>query len=179
MKVTLDHNCLINLANNTDVGQKVKAIIESETNECFIVNIGASEMRERGILPDRYDQFENFLSEIGLSHLERINPIGIFDVTFFDYCVYASEDDSELINKIKMILFPNELEGNISEEGLDSEFGRKWLNRLCDIHSMWCHINSGNDIFLTADKNFSKKTKKPQLINLGAKDIMHPNDVSI
>ncbi len=177
MKITLDHNCLINLANDNEVGKKIRNIVDSKKHVCFVVNIGASEMRERGILPDHYEQFEEFLTEIGLSHLDRIDPIAIFDVTFWDRCVYSGDDAERLINDIESILFPNKLEGDIAKEGLDSKYGRKWLNRLCDIHTMWCHINNENDIFLTSDKNFMKETKKQKLIELGEKSIKHPNEL--
>ncbi|MGY0588423.1 MAG: hypothetical protein ACW7DY_22285 [Paraglaciecola chathamensis] len=179
MKITLDHNCLINLANNTAVGRQVRKIVDSPETECFVVNIGASEMRERGVLPNHYDLFEKFLTGIGLYDLKRINPLAIIDVTYWDHSVRASDGSIELLNDIELILFPNILDGNIADEGIDSKFGRKWLNRICDIHSMWCHINNGNDIFLTADKNFMKKTKLPHLIELGANSIMHPNDVNV
>jgi len=51
MKITLDHNCIIHLVNQTEIGTKVKAIISDKGNECFVVNIGASEMREKGVRP--------------------------------------------------------------------------------------------------------------------------------
>jgi hypothetical protein len=53
-------------------------------------------------------------------------------------------------------------------EGLDSLIGTKWLNRLCDAHSLWCHIHYKNELFLTSDGNFMKKTKLPRLLALGA-----------
>lgn len=172
MKITLDHNCLIHAANNTDIGKKVKNIVNIENIKCFVVNIGASEMREKGIVPDRYDLFEQFLHEIGFSDFERLNPLGIYDVTFYDHCVYAGERDQDLLLKIESVLFPERQdELNFSE--------RKQINRLCDIHSMWCHISNDNDIFLTADKNFMKQTKYPKLLELGAKDIKHPNDINV
>jgi hypothetical protein len=72
MKITLDHNCLINVENNTEIGGKIRAINESPENECFIVNIGASEWRKRGIKPNRYDLFQDLLVSIGLDDLKRL-----------------------------------------------------------------------------------------------------------
>lgn len=179
MKITLDHNCLIDLANLTEAGQTIKSIIDSPKFECSIVNIGASEMRENGILPDRYDLFDKFLMSIGVEKLERISPMFLFDVTFLDYSILSDDKMSELAKRIELVLFSNPLKGNIEREGLDSLFGKKWLNRLCDVHSMWSHINNENDIFLTSDKNFMKKTKLPNLILLGAKSIKHPFEIDI
>jgi len=60
---------------------------------------------------------------------------------------------------------------------LDSQKGRKLLNQVCDVQSMWCHIRKGNDVFLTTDRNFSKTTKLDKLLALGAKRICHPIDL--
>lgn len=174
MNITLDHNCLINVANETEDGECIRQLIDTNHYTCFIVNIGASEIREKGVRPDRYDLFERFLEEIGLDHLERLNPVGVYDLTFYDQCIYAGEKDQELLNHIEEILFPIPLNELAEDETFDSELGKKHINRLCDIHSMWCHINYGNDIFLTSDKNFMKKTKVPKLIEIGAKQISKP-----
>ena len=60
---------------------------------------------------------------------------------------------------------------------LNSQRGRKWLNKMCDVQSMWCHIHNGNDLFVTTDRNFRKKSKLPKLVKLGAGCIVHPNDL--
>jgi hypothetical protein len=54
---------------------------------------------------------------------------------------------------------------------------RKKLNQLCDSQGIWCHIQYGNDVFLTTDRNFTKVTKLPKLIALGAKRICHPGEL--
>ncbi|MEJ2147778.1 MAG: hypothetical protein P8020_21900 [Acidobacteriota bacterium] len=73
-----------------------------------MVNIGASEMRQKGITPDHYEKFEELLEKTGIDGLPRLNPIGIFDVTFFDRCVFANEDMKKLVDEIESILFPNQ-----------------------------------------------------------------------
>lgn len=158
----------------SEIGVTIKSIISDPTNECFVVNIGASEMRERGIRPDNFKLFENLLASAGIDHLPRINPMLIFDVSFFDRCVFGSDETVKLSEDINSILFGNSDPISIETEGIDSQAGRKWLNRLCDVHSMWCHIQNNNDVFLTADGNFTKETKLPQLLELGAGRICHP-----
>ena len=64
MRVTLDHNCLIDVANATDLGRQVLAVSESPEYECYIVNIGASEILKRGVRPNNYATFDAFLTEI-------------------------------------------------------------------------------------------------------------------
>jgi hypothetical protein len=177
MKITLDHNCIINLENGTEIGRRVAAIVSAEGNQCFVVNIGASEMRQKGVAPDHYEKFEELLESARIAHLPRLNPMGIFDVTFWDRCVWADDEMIKLSNAIEAVLFPGVPNVDIATEGLDSPAGRKWLNRLCDVHSMWCHIQNGNEVFLTTDTNFTKKTKLARLIALGARKINHPNEL--
>ncbi len=177
MKITLDHNCIIHLENATDIGKAVQAIVGSIGTECFVVNIGASEMRAKGVRPDKYERFEELLGQTGLSHLPRLNPMMIFDVTFWGRCVGADDSTMKLAADIEDALFGEAKKIDIASVGLDSPEGGRWLNRLCDVHGMWCHIQSGDDVFLTTDGNFSQETKLPRLLALGARRICHPKEL--
>ena len=177
MKITLDHNCIINLVNKTNIGIKLNSILAKEENECFVVNIGASEMRKKGVRPDHYDKFEELLVLAEIAHLQRLNPMMILDVTFWDRCVLSNDATIKLAEEIDKVLFGNVQNIDITEVGIDSSAGRKWLNRLCDVHSMWCHIHNKNGVFLTTDGNFMKETKLPGLISLGAGSVCHPDSL--
>lgn len=177
MKITLDHNCIIHLENRTDIGRKVEEIVVNQNNQCFVVNIGASEMRQNGIVPEHYERFEELLNFARIAYLPRLDPMGIFDVTFWDRCVFADDEMIKLSDDIEAILFPNQRTADIAGAAIDSPEGRKWLNRLCDVHTMWCHIKYGNEVFLTTDSNFTKPTKLPRLIALGAGRICHPENL--
>jgi hypothetical protein len=179
MKITLDHNCIIYLERRTEIGLLVKSIVENPSNECFVVNIGASEMRARGIRPDSYERFEELLVAARIDHLPRVNPMLIFDVTFLDMCVLASDKMIQLAQDIESVLFCNAPAIDIANEVMDSPVWRKWLNRICDVHSLWCHIQNGNEVFLTTDGNFTKETKLPKLIALGAGRICHPAQLCV
>jgi hypothetical protein len=177
MKITLDHNCIIDLASRTEVGRAVEAVVSNPEHECFVVNIGASEMREFGIRPDCYSKFEELLEQAGIIFLPRLNPMLIYDVTFWDRCVWGSNRTIQLAEQIESVLFGKAAIVDIRSAGIDSPEGKKWLNRLCDIHSMWCHIQNENDIFLTSDVNFKKLTKLPKLQSLGARRICTPGEL--
>lgn len=177
MKLTLDHNCIINAANQTTIGKRVQALASDETNSCYVVDIGASEMREKGVFPDHYDRFVELLTLAQLEHLPRLSPPLILDVTFFDRCVLTDEDGVKLAEAIDQALFSGSRPIDIGAVGLDSPDGKKGLNRLCDVHSLWCHIQNGNDVFVTTDKNFTKQSKMSKLLTLGAGRICHPNQL--
>jgi hypothetical protein len=177
MKITLDHNCLIHLADQTNTGIRVKAILSNKENKCFVVNIGASEMRKKGVRPDHYDKFEELLDLSGIANLPRLNPMMMLGVTFLEKCIFADDAMIELAANIEDVLFGKAQKIDIAVDGLDSTAGRKWLNRICDVHGMWCHIYNGNDVFLTTDGNFKRETKLPRLIALGAGRICYPNEL--
>lgn len=177
MKLTLDHNCIIDMVSGNEVGKVLRRIVDSQENECYVVEIGASEMREKGVRPDRYDLFEQLLAQAGIAHLPRLSPMLILAVTFWDRCVWPDGPMIKLAESIESILFGDSPRIDISISGLESQAGRKWLNRLCDIHTMWCHIQSGNDAFLTSDRNFVKESKLPQLVAVGAKRICKPAEL--
>jgi hypothetical protein len=177
MKVTLDHNCLIHLRNRTAIGEKIEAIVLRDNIQCFVVNIGASEMREDGVRPDQYDKFEELLQNAGVAHLSRLNPMAIWDVTFWDRAVWADDQMLKLSNEIRYVLFGNSPRIDIVAVGMDSPPGKKWLNQECDIQGMWCHLQNANDVFLTTDNNFTKETKLPKLIAMGVGAISHPSDL--
>jgi hypothetical protein len=174
MRITLDHNCIIHLEQRTEIGAQVETIVTTPSNQCYVVNIGASEMREKGVRPEHYERFEELLTAARIEHLPRLNPMLIFDVTFWDRCIWASDEMTVLAQNIESTLFGNAQPIDVAGEGLDSPAGRKWLNRICDIHTMWCHIQNGNEIFITTDGNFKKATKLPKLHALGAGRICHP-----
>lgn len=177
MKITLDHNCIINLENRTATGKIIEAIVCNDSNRCYVVNIGASEMRERGVRPDKYDKFEELLESAHIAHLPRLNPMMISNVTFWGRCVWRGEQSNKLAADIEEALFSKAPAIDISSAPIDSPLWRKWLNRQCDVQGMWCHIKHQNDIFLTTDHNFTKKTKLPRLLALGAGRIRSPEDV--
>ena len=84
---------------------------------------------------------------------------------------------NKLADAIEEVLFGRARTIDIASVDLDTPAGKKWLNRQCDVHSMWCHIRNGNEVFLTTDRNFTKKSKLTKLIDLGAGRICHPNEL--
>jgi hypothetical protein len=175
--VTLDHNCVIDALNGTESGLAIQAALARGEYAAHIVNIGASEMRERGVRPDRYDQFESLLQQAGLSQLPRLAPMGIYDVTFWGRCVFANEEMGKLAADIETVLFGNTPRPNLASDGFDSPGGKKLLNRICDVHTMWSHIHYKNDVFCTSDSNFFKESKLAALVQLGARLIVRPRDL--
>lgn len=182
MKVTLDNNCLISLDNEDKDSTVIQKIIDLQSKgvaQVFIPAISASENQQGGKAHANFQEFEHFLKRIGCYDCYLLNPIGYFDLTFWDHCVYGP---SELEKPIHNILFPRipfEYGNYCRLLGIDPSSGtvdKKWRNAKCDVLAIWCHIHYGNDIFITNDGNFHKATKKSRLIALGAKEILRPRE---
>ena len=172
MKITFDHNCVIHLENGGETADRIRSIVDNPAHRSFVVNVGASEMQRFGVRPDNYGAFEELLTRVGIAHLPRLDPIGIWNVTFWDHSVFAGDEDAKLLQSIQTILFPPD---ELADDAHMDQ--RKALNRLCDALTMWCHISFRNDMFLTTDGNFVKATKRSRLVELGAGVIRHPRDL--
>jgi hypothetical protein len=141
--------------------------------------IGASERQRTGGYAKNFSDFKAKLAAVGFGSLELLPPLGYWDLCFWDYFVWADENDT-LERKIHDVLFPN-IEFVWPEyakaRGLPIETQDKnWRNAKCDVLSLWCHIKHGGGIFVTSDSNFHSKTKIRQLEALGTGAIAFPND---
>jgi hypothetical protein len=185
MKVTLDHNCLIALENNESEAPYIKELIAMHDDKKVavrVVGIGASERLNGGTYAANFDEFKKRIAAIGLAHVEILKPIGYFDITFWEWCVYGDEQTMQFERKIHEALFPDidfDYQAFCQNHELDpsnsSKMGQQWRNKKCDVLTIWSHIFYGGDIFVTADiRAFLSETKKPRLIALGAGDILAP-----
>lgn len=174
MKLTLDHNVIIDLAHGCANVARLREILVANEHEAYVVEMGASEMRKMGVRPDRYDLFEELLKQAGVESLPRLTPMMIWDVTFWDHGLWADESMVELATQVERILFGQSESIDIAAERQDSSKYAVWLNRLCDVHTMWCHLHYKNEMFVTSDRNFHKSSKRPPLVSLGAGQIRRP-----
>ena len=177
MRVTLDHNVIIDMANENPKVDSLKRGIASGSYRAYVVEIGASEMRQRGIRPDRYDLFEGLLREARLESAVRLPPMMIWDVTFWDHGLWCDDAMAARAKEIEDVLFGQSAPIDIANVASDSPEAAAWLNRICDVQSMWCHLHNENDIFVTSDGNFHKATKVPRLLNMGARRIARPEEL--
>lgn len=172
MKCTLDHNCLIALKEQEESAIALRSLLERPDHQCFVVNVGASEMQKYGVIPDNYAAFERLLEDIEVDQLPRLDPIGVCDVTFVDRCIWASAEDCQLLVTIQGILF--EAERGWRGEPSGVTLTRRERNRLCDALSVWCHIHYGSDVFVSMDGNFLKHRKLAALQRIGVEQVWNP-----
>ena len=82
-----------------------------------------------------------------------------------------------LANEIESVLFGETPRIEVTGEAEDSPKFAAWLNRICDVQTMWCHLHHGNNVFVTSDRNFHKATKLPRLVAMGAGRIAKPEEL--
>ena len=184
MKFTLDMNCVIHLEEGTPEANSLFQIVEAHRDgrvQLRVPGIGASERQRDGAQSPTYTPFIGKLQAAGLASAEVLAPLACFDVTYWDNCILADDQMIALEEQIHAILFPT-AEFSYSKfcqrHGLDPKgqpIDKRWLNRTCDVASLWCHIHYDGDVFVTTDKNFHKQSKKSALEFLGARQIEYPS----
>lgn len=184
MKITLDSNCLISLKTRDGEYAAVRALVDLHPDETivYIPAIAASENQRGNVSRSNFVEFQESLAEIGCEKCALLMPMAYLDICYLDYAIPVDEQMVTLERRIHDILFPSipflyaEYSGN---SGLDRDRAvgaRKWIRAKCDVQAIWCHIHGKNDIFVTQDGNFHKRTKKPRLADLGAPEILRPSE---
>jgi hypothetical protein len=181
MRITLDTNGIIDLEENRPSAAAIRQLIAAHNNgkiTLCVSAIAASERYRDGQGEPNFGLFEQKLGEVGLVGVELLNPPGIWGVTFWDHCVWA-DHMQPMEGQIRQLLFPTlnveNIPGELDEQRKRRE--RKALNAACDILGMWCHITYHGSVFVTRDGNFHRKAKKAGLLQLGAGQILNPEDV--
>ncbi len=179
--LTFDFNCIISLENNDEFSTHLQKLIELHDRDLVNISvpaISASEKLPNGEYVDNIQKFIDRVSKLSTRRFEILKPMLIFDMTYWDYCIWADDAMIELEKDIRLILFPNfpksyaeyAKKQNINPEILVP----KWRNSECDVVSLWCHIIYQHDVFVTNDNNFHRQLKKEKLLKLGSKKIIRP-----
>lgn len=187
LTITIDTNILVDLeagAPRTAPVQRLLGDAHGRTVKVHLPAIMASERQRGGRYLDDFDAFVRRATDVGFPEDALVYLIGCWGVTFWERCLWASDESAALERTIHSILF--EHRPFECPEGLGSEFKVDsphpdyvaWRNAKCDVLMMWCHIHYGADVFITADENFQKASKKTRLIEIGAKHIIAPEEVA-
>ena len=170
---TLDTNCIIAVEEARPESEAILKLANAHrlgNASVALVAISASERQKNGNNLETFTIFKERLKQLGLGHLDLLEPMLYFDVTFFDYCLWTDETMVLLEHDIHKVLFPNIdfLWSTYCEShGLNPMSdcpNHKWRNAKCDVQAYWSHAYRKRDVFVTSDQNFHKKTKQSQLI---------------
>jgi hypothetical protein len=181
MRFTLDTNCLIDVEEERPNATFIKDLVSLHGNNGInvsICSIGASERQRTGGYAKTFSEFQAKLELIRFECLELLQPLAYSDISFFDHCILADENDT-LEQDIHNVLFPNiqfPWADYASARGLALDPIKNWINAKCDVLTLWCHIKRGGGIFVTSDKNFHAASKQVKLKALGVGSIAYPED---
>jgi hypothetical protein len=174
---TLDTNCVIAVEAEEPEAGSIRSLVAAHlahTADVAVVAISASERQRGGSRISNFQEFRSRLDRLGLGALAIVRPLCYFDVTFFDYCLFAGDAEVRLERAIHETLFP----GIPFDSTPNSPPSQSWLNAKCDVQALWSHINAGRDVFVTSDRNFHAISKKPKLARLGAGNIIYPRQAA-
>jgi hypothetical protein len=174
LRFTLDTNCLIALENNETSAGAIRALAdahEAAKANVAVVAVSASERPAQAPIRN-FEEFQRRLARLKLESLEIVLPLHYWDVCFWDWWIWGSDEMYAFERMIHEVLFPTTSylwSDYAAANGLDPEIKTSdWHNRKCDVLALWSHIHAGRDVFVTNDGRFHKRTKKPALIGLGA-----------
>ncbi len=184
IRVTLDTNELFNIHYRTGDIDGLGCLMELHSRgiiKICIPAISASENRPGGLQFRNYTEFEAFVASLGFKNYEELSPILLLDKGYIGHGLSSNPIRLRLAHSIHAILFPTmAFDSPNHETGSDASFtpghARKWLNAICDTMAIWSHIHHRADFFVTEDRNFQKQTKKPRLLELGARQICTPSE---
>jgi hypothetical protein len=177
--------CIIDLEQNREDAPQIRRLAEMHRNKEInlrVVAASASELKlDKATHPRHIDEFRQRITSTELGDASILPTLFYSGVSFPDYCLLGHRWLNQLDKEIHAVLF--------SEDEMEySSFCRKygynerakeewneWVRRKCDVLTPWSHIWYDGDIFVTADNNFLR-TKRPRLIELGARKIMKPTE---
>lgn len=169
----LDKNCLVDLAENRQPwAGYLRPIVEAHrcgAIELAAPGITASENQPEGAQAS-WEEFEELLARAGLSDARVVPTIFRWGIGFWGKGLWSSGEAAELERQIGAVLFPNfDLE--------DTSEWAKWVNRLCDVLTVWSHIWHKTDALLTRDGRILRK--RNALADLGATRIEAPEHFDV
>jgi len=106
------------------------------------------------------------------------------DVGFYGVGYIPNAPMIELERRIHAVLHPD-VESSLADfcgaRGLNPgnrPLPHRWRNAKCDVQMLWSHIHHQRSGFVTRDGNFRKASKVPKLLELGAGQILGPNEAA-
>jgi len=180
---TLDSNCIISIDEGGENAAFVHRLVDAHAAgkaQVAIVALAAAEKQRTGSYLDNLDAFRDRLAALNLAHLEILKPMAYFDISFPNWCIEADDAMAALEKQIHDIVFPQSKftwQDYADANGLDPDSlspQGEWRSRKCAVQDMWSHIHNKRDVFVTADGEFHKPTKKAALFALGAGQIERP-----
>jgi hypothetical protein len=174
VRLTLDHNCIINLENRTGQHAAIEKLIALHRSGAAWVALGVISASEnvRSGRPS-YAAFVERIANLGLSDLPQILPEARVDMAYIGLSTYAGDDG--LDRKVRDIIHPSFENYEVAmKANFTHSIGRKQRNALCDVDAVVAHIRHDHDVFVTEDRHFLDR--RVQLAPLGVRHVLTPEE---
>lgn len=168
IEVVFDTNIVIDIEQKRECYKNIIKLLTLEKEGNLKIYIPAIIGSEKTISKEKitnFNEFKKYMKELGFENTEQLKPICYYDLTFYDYCIYAEEKSAKLLEKIHNVLF-NKIEFNYGEfcknRGVDSseKISKKWGNAIIDALILWSTVYYSKKILVTRDSNFHKHKQK-------------------
>jgi hypothetical protein len=180
--ITFDWNCLIAVEQSEPASDYVQALVEAHKAgkiSVGITTVSASEtLKGSKSFPASASQFTERLKALGWEELDLVLGPAVIGLTYYDMCKYVDEAFEAERDAIWATMFPHipqKQEAGNSEPELWSASDSKWRNAWCDVHTLWTHIDSGRDVFVTMNTHDFQR-HSDDLLNLGLTGLMTPEE---
>ena len=157
---TLDWNCVIAVESSESHGSCVLELVEKHRAgdiDVAITTVSAAEnLAGSRVFPASAKEFNRRIANLGWGDLPLELGPAVISLSYIGMSKIVSSSFTDEINKIWSILAPNvqrALPKGLSQEELWSKKYSKWRNAWCDVHTLWTHISSGRDVFISLNTN--------------------------
>lgn len=174
-RITIDHNSIVALEKvdaqdlpspkDIEIATAMKGILGLAADgkvSMVIPAIGASEKQKHGKRIANFKDFKAKLQRLGIVPSEYSLPEFRLSMSFIGHAKLGLKGPEWLAlqQEIKAIIHPS-MDWNDTKH-------KNWLNRYCDVATMFAHLQANADLFITDDKTFLSDKKKKALLALGA-----------
>jgi hypothetical protein len=142
------------------------------------IDLAIVEMAPIDDFGDAIESFEQAVHRLGLGAVNSCLPMCDDDAGVFDKCAPRTEVGIGLQHRIHQTLFPNrvfDLDDARKRYGVverdRKKFRQKWVESRRSVQTVWAHIMSGRDVFVTNNQNYFKWKKRPLLRAIGINSI--------
>jgi hypothetical protein len=174
-KVTIDHNSIVAL-HKRDAGLQLSPkdseiatamdgmikLAQIGDIEFVMPAIAANERQQKGQQIGNFEEFVKRVEKLRIKPAIYSLPEMRTDMSYMGHATigFSGPEWYVLLREIQQIIHP-------AMDWDDTEH-KNWLNRYCDVSTMFAHLEANADIFVSDDNIFHSAGKKADLLALGA-----------
>ncbi len=182
-EVLFDTNLVIDVENKREGYQNILSLLQEESKgniKIHIPAIVASEKTINGQSITNFNQFKEYVKNLGFENVELLKPICYLGMCFANFSILGGQEIVSLAREIHELLF-DKIEFDHQEycknRNIDHKTGiqKEWRNALIDTLVLWSAVYYGKKVLITRDGNFHRN--KDKIISKWNVEIKYPVDM--